>query len=66
MNVKGYDHIRTECVTFLKKQKKSLTVSWSDDDESEGDEGKESVKHAVALTGRVSSDDDSCDEELNC
>ena len=26
----GYGHIRTECATFLKNQKKSLTVSWSD------------------------------------
>ena len=40
----GYGHIRTECATFLKKQKKSLTVSWSDDDEHEGDGERESIK----------------------
>lgn len=28
----GYGHIRTECTTYLKKQKKSLAVSWSDED----------------------------------
>jgi len=33
----GYGHIRTECATFLKKQKKRLTVSWSDDDEVDRD-----------------------------
>jgi hypothetical protein len=26
----GYGHVRTECATFLKKQKKGLFVSWSD------------------------------------
>ena len=44
--------------------KKSLNVSWSDDDESEGDEGKESVKHVAVLTSRISSDNESCDEDL--
>src|ERR1044072_962921 len=29
---KGYDHIKSECQTFLKKQKKGLMVTWSDDD----------------------------------
>ncbi|MCI40552.1 gag-protease polyprotein, partial [Trifolium medium] len=24
----GYGHIRTECATYLKKQKKGLTVTW--------------------------------------
>jgi len=33
----GYGHIRTRCATFLKRQKKSLNVSWSDDDDSEGE-----------------------------
>ncbi|PNX76181.1 gag-protease polyprotein, partial [Trifolium pratense] len=31
----GYGHIRPECPTYLKRQKKGLTVTWSDDDESE-------------------------------
>jgi len=31
----GYGYIRTECATFLKKQKKSLVVSWSDGDDSD-------------------------------
>ena len=27
----GYGHIRTECATYLKRQKKGLAVSWSDE-----------------------------------
>ena len=30
----GYDHIRREYATYLKRQKKSLVVSWSDEDDS--------------------------------
>ncbi|MCI64208.1 gag-protease polyprotein, partial [Trifolium medium] len=45
----GYGHIRTECATYLKKQKKSLVVSWSDE-ESEGEVENESAKHITALT----------------
>ena len=60
----GYGHIRPECATFLKKQKKNLTVSWSKDDESEKDMKNEFTKHVVALTERVTSDDESCDEDL--
>jgi len=33
----GYGHIRTECATFHKKQKKGMIVSWSDDEEADGD-----------------------------
>ncbi|PNX54543.1 gag-protease polyprotein [Trifolium pratense] len=44
----GYGHIRTECATFLKKQKKSLVASWSDTDDSE--EEMESAKLVNALT----------------
>jgi hypothetical protein len=60
----GYGHIRTKCATFNKKQKKSLIVSWSDDDESEKGVENESTKHVAALTGRVLSDDESCHEDL--
>ena len=31
----AFGHIRLECPTYLKKQKKGSYVSWSDDDESE-------------------------------
>ncbi|MCI92143.1 gag-protease polyprotein, partial [Trifolium medium] len=41
----GYGHIRTECATYLKKQKKGLTVTWSDEDESEGEVESEAAKH---------------------
>ncbi|MCI51247.1 gag-protease polyprotein, partial [Trifolium medium] len=32
----GYDHTRPECPTYIRKQKKGLAATWSDD-ESEGD-----------------------------
>jgi len=60
----GYGNIRIECATFLKKQKKSLVVSWSDGDDFE-DEGKtKSANHVSALTSRIMSDTESCEEEM--
>ncbi|KAK2418362.1 putative mitochondrial protein [Trifolium repens] len=44
----GYGHIRSECGTYQKRQKKGLTVSWSDEDT---DEEGESARHVTALTG---------------
>ncbi|KAK2450596.1 gag-protease polyprotein [Trifolium repens] len=44
----GYGHIRSECGTYQKRQKKGLTVSWSDEDT---DEESESARHATTLTG---------------
>jgi len=60
----GYGHIRTKCATFLKKQKKSLIASWSDDDVSEEDGEKDSTKQIAALTSRVLSNAETCDEDL--
>ncbi|GAU50915.1 hypothetical protein TSUD_411150, partial [Trifolium subterraneum] len=60
----GYGHIRTECGTYLRKQKKSLVASWSDEEESEGEKEFEAAKHVRVLTGIVESDTESCDEEL--
>ncbi|PNX60492.1 gag-protease polyprotein, partial [Trifolium pratense] len=57
----GYGHIRTECATFLKKQKKGLTVSWLDED---SEEEADTAKSIHALTGVCTSDIESCDEEL--
>ncbi|CAJ2638184.1 unnamed protein product [Trifolium pratense] len=57
----GYGHIITECATFLKKQKKGLTVSWSDED---SEEEADTAKSIHALTGVCTSDTESCDEEL--
>jgi hypothetical protein len=56
----GYGHIRTECATYLKKQKKSLMVSWSDEDSEEEDEF---ARHVSALTGVCISDAESDDDE---
>ncbi|MCH86967.1 gag-protease polyprotein [Trifolium medium] len=61
----GYGHIRTECATFLKRQKKSLAVTWSDEDDSEEEIENESAKHVHALTGICASDTKSCDDELS-
>jgi len=49
---------------FLKKQNKSVTISWTDDDESEGDGERESTKHIAALSSRVVSDAKSGNEDL--
>ncbi|KAK2385434.1 putative mitochondrial protein [Trifolium repens] len=55
----GYGHIRTECATFLKKQKKGLFVSWSDED---SEEGEESARHVSAMTGVCDTVADSDDD----
>ncbi|KAK2380438.1 gag-protease polyprotein [Trifolium repens] len=52
----GYGHIRSECGTYQKRQKKGLTVSWSDED---SEEENESARHVTALTGTCVSDCDS-------
>ncbi|MCH79805.1 gag-protease polyprotein [Trifolium medium] len=60
----GYGHVKTECATYLKKQNKSLTASWSDEEEPEEDEETETAKKITALTSTcVTDDEDSCDEE---
>ncbi|KAK2374487.1 hypothetical protein QL285_075445 [Trifolium repens] len=65
----GYGHIRSECGTYQKRQKKGLTVSWSDED---SEEENESARHVTALTGTCVSDCDSDEdgdvsyEELAC
>ncbi|GAU10045.1 hypothetical protein TSUD_423660, partial [Trifolium subterraneum] len=61
----GYGHIRTKCGTYLKKQKKSLNVTWSDEDGSEEEGESEVAKHVTVLTGIVTSDTESCDEEVS-
>ena len=60
----GHGHIRTECATFQKKQKKSLTSAWHDEDISDKVSEYEPSKRVTAFTGRVLSDTESCDEEL--
>jgi len=60
----GYGHIITECSTFLMKQKKILVVSWSDGDDSDDEVKTESANHVSALTGRIMSDTESCEEEM--
>ncbi|KAK2428670.1 gag-protease polyprotein [Trifolium repens] len=65
----GYGHIRSKCGTYQKRQKKGLTVSWSDED---SEEENESARHVTALAGTCVSDCDSDEdgdvsyEELAC
>ena len=47
----GYGHIKTKYATFLKKQKKSLTISWPDEDISDKDIEYEPTKRVTTLLG---------------
>ncbi|PNY13324.1 gag-protease polyprotein [Trifolium pratense] len=49
----GFGHIRSECATYLKNQKRGLIVSWSDEDDSEGELDSEVGKHVTVLTGEL-------------
>jgi hypothetical protein len=60
-----YGHVRSECATFLNGQKKSLAVSWSDEDNSECESENESTNHVSALTGRIMSNIESYEEEMS-
>jgi hypothetical protein len=60
----GYGHIRTECANYLKKQKKGLTATWSDEDNSDSELENVAANHVSAMTGVCSSDNDSCDDEF--
>ncbi|KAK2369873.1 gag-protease polyprotein [Trifolium repens] len=60
----GYGHIRTECGTYLKKQKKGLAVTWSDEDNSDNEADNVTANHVRAMTGVCFSDNDSYDEEF--
>ncbi|MCH82645.1 gag-protease polyprotein [Trifolium medium] len=51
----GFGHIRTECPSFVKRQKKSLMVFWSDGD-TDSEEEHEAAKYAKAFTGICSFD----------
>jgi len=61
----GFGHIRSECPTYLKKQKKGLSVSWYDDDDSEGELDDETTKHVTTFTGRCESNEDSWIEDVS-
>src|ERR1044072_7638674 len=59
----GYGQIRAECPTYLKKQKKGMSITWSDGDSS-SDSEEESAKLVTSLSGICNSDNDSSDEEV--
>lgn len=56
----GYGHIRSECATYLKKQKKGMVVTWSDEDTE--DEEELSANKVNAFSGAVNDSDSSGDE----
>ncbi|KAK2429199.1 gag-protease polyprotein [Trifolium repens] len=60
----GYGHYRSECPTYLKRQKKGLSVSWSDEDDSVNELASNSSNQVNAMTGVCLSDNESCDEDL--
>ncbi|KAK2374988.1 hypothetical protein QL285_075913 [Trifolium repens] len=55
---------RSQCATYLKKQKKGLSVTWSDEDDSENELENEVTNHVSAMTGVCDFDAESIDEEL--
>ena len=55
----GFGQVRDECPAYLKKQKKNLSVTRSDED-SESDL-EESTKYVKALTGKYVFDEESSD-----
>ncbi|KAK2450468.1 gag-protease polyprotein [Trifolium repens] len=60
----GYGHIKTECATYLKKQKKGLAVTWSDEDNSNNELENVTANHVSTTTGVCFSDRDTCDDEF--
>ncbi|WJX56910.1 hypothetical protein P8452_42523 [Trifolium repens] len=60
----GHGHYRSKCPTYLKKQKKGLSLSWSDEDDSENELVNKASNQVNAMTGVCFSDNDSCDEDL--
>ncbi|KAK2449300.1 gag-protease polyprotein [Trifolium repens] len=60
----GYGHIKTECATYLKKQKKGLAVSWSDEENSDNESEDMTANHIRVTTDESLSDNNSSDDEL--
>ncbi|KAK2445253.1 gag-protease polyprotein [Trifolium repens] len=60
----GYGHIRSECATYLKRQKKGLAVSWSDEENSDNELENMTANHVRVTTDECLSDNDSSDDEL--
>lgn len=57
----GFDHIKVECPTVLKKRKMGMSITWSDSH----DESKEEISNKVmAFTGRYEYGSESIDEKI--
>jgi hypothetical protein len=57
----GFGHVTTECANLYKK---SVNGAWSEKDVSERISKGMFSRQVTALTGKIYSDDESCDEEL--
>ena len=60
----GFGHFKAECPTHLKRQKKGLSISRSDDDVSENEPDDENSNHVIALTERYESEEGVSYDEL--
>jgi hypothetical protein len=49
----GFGHIKSECATYIKRQEKGLTASWSDEDNSDNE--METENHVSVMTAVCSS-----------
>ncbi|XP_057444286.1 uncharacterized protein LOC130736472 [Lotus japonicus] len=60
----GFGHIRTECATYLKKQKKGMVTTWSDDEsDTEGEDV--TANRVTSFMVRCDSDDGDSDKEIS-
>ncbi|GAU35306.1 hypothetical protein TSUD_389310 [Trifolium subterraneum] len=55
----------SESISEAIKQKKSMAATWSDEEEYEEGQESEAAKHVTVLIGIVTSDTESCDEEVS-
>ncbi|MBA0629103.1 hypothetical protein Godav_023712 [Gossypium davidsonii] len=60
----GYGNIHSEVAKTLKKKKKSLCVTWSDEDSSSGSQSEKYHQNFITFTTSVIDDD--YDEDANC
>ena len=59
-----FGHVRAECPTFLKKQKKGMSTTWSDD-ELEGAHNDEATNYVMAFTRKCETFDEFCHDDLS-
>jgi len=58
-----FGHVKANCPTYLKRHKKGMLASWSDD-ASRGEHDDETTNHVMAFIGRCEFDEESCDDDV--